>query len=300
MAVIVILFITVMSILATLVPQGQQVAFYYHTFGATLGGLIVATGFSSFFRSALFLAPSVLFFASLAVCTIDRMVGRISRGAKLRMGPDFVHLGLLMLIVGGIITAFGRREGQVYMAVGDEVELTEQVTIALDDYQFVRYEGGRPRDWISTVHVVREGRVVVEDFAIEVNRPLRVAGLRIFQANYAEEARADMTDGQGQTYTIKSGQAFRDGENMFLFAGIDEVNLSGVFDEYNGHQKVGERRVSARQQIGSYTFANPRIVEVTGLKVVRDPGVVPVIVSLLILAAGLGLTYIQKIGDEKK
>ena len=48
------LYITVASILATLVPQGKELAFYYHNYSRALAWSIVTTRFHHFFRYVLF------------------------------------------------------------------------------------------------------------------------------------------------------------------------------------------------------------------------------------------------------
>src|SRR5512135_2449778 len=121
LAVALILIIAVLSLLSTLIPQGNQPLYYYESYPPLLGGLIVALGFHTFPRSLLFLVPCLLFFANLCVCSVHRFVGRLRRKARRRYGPDLVHLSLLVLIVGALSSTWGRWEALSFLGKGDPV-----------------------------------------------------------------------------------------------------------------------------------------------------------------------------------
>ena len=185
------------------------------------------------------------------------------------------------------------------MAVGDEVQLTEEYALRLSAYRFDRYPDGRPRDWVSTVDVTRGQTPVVSAFAVEVNRPLRVGGLKVFQASFARESRATLVDSTGRERLIKSGQALRQGALFLILAGVEESGSKAVFEEWEGHTRRGVVRAAVSEKIGDYVVGDIRELDVTGLKVVDDPGFLPVLAALVLIAAGLSLTYIQKIGDKQ-
>ena len=62
-----------------------------------------------------------------------------------------------MLIVGGMFSVVGRRESLVYMGKGDVIRLKGDYAVRLVAYEYQEYEDGRPKDWISTVEVHRNG-----------------------------------------------------------------------------------------------------------------------------------------------
>jgi cytochrome c biogenesis protein len=64
LAVVLILVITGMSLLSTLIPQGKDLSFYYHSYPPFITWLILTTRFNNFFRSFLFIAPSAIFFVN--------------------------------------------------------------------------------------------------------------------------------------------------------------------------------------------------------------------------------------------
>jgi cytochrome c biogenesis protein len=299
LAVTLLLLLAALAIVATLIPQGLDAEAYRERLPPFLARLVAATGFGQFFRSALFLVPSALFFINTAVCTVDRFARRLRVSAPRRYGPDLIHIGILVLVVGGIVTAAARREGFAYMAEGDEVLLTEEYAMTLRSYRFDRYPDGRPRDWVSTVDVTRDGAPSVSAFAIEVNRPLRLGGLRVFQTSFAREARATLVDEAGKERLVKSGQALRQGQLFLILAGVEESPPRAVFEEWEGHTRRGLVRAAVSDRIGEYTVRDIRELDVTGLRVVEDPGFVPVLAALLLIAAGLTLTYVQKMGDKQ-
>lgn len=278
LALVLIAIITVLSILATLLPKQLP----------------------DFFRSVIFLAPCALFAVNLSVCAVDRFARRVRSRAKPRYGPDIVHIGLLILIVGGLVTVLGRTEAMVYLGKGDVAELPGGYEVQLTDYTFEKYQDGRPRDWVSTVTVRREGIVVLDAFAIEVNRPLAIAGIKIYQTDYGREDLAELSDETGQTFSITSGKGFTLGRTLYLFRGIEGGGSAAgraLFQRWEGHTPKQEYRAGPGETFEGYTVQRLSSRDVTGLNAVKDPGFLPVLGALILIGAGLSLTFIQKQGD---
>jgi len=296
LAVVLILIIAGLSILSTLIPQGKDTAFYFHTYGAFWAQVILRLRFNEFFRSLLFLIPVGLFFINLSVCAADRLVNRERRKARRRHGPDLIHIGLLLLIIGAMFSVFGRREGLVYMGEGDEIRLPGEYTLRLLDYRYEEYENGRPKDWISTVEVSRDGEVLIASFPIEVNKPLKIGGINVYQTSFAREDRATLTDAQGTSRPITSGEGFEFEGAVVIFQGIE--GQAAVFEKWENHSLTEVYRIGVGERIGEYTVEALGSREVTGLKAVKDPGFIPVVIALIIASAGLTLTLIQKRKDK--
>ncbi len=297
LAVVLLLVLTALSLLATLVPQGQEPAFYFHNYPPLLARLITSLGYASFFKSWLFLLPCLLFFLNLAVCTVDRIVGRERRGARRRYGPDLVHVGLLALIVGAMLSSLGRQEATFFLGMGDGIDLPRGYRLELLEYADRRYEDGRPKDWVSTVRATRGQRVLKAAYPIEVNHPLRLRGLKIYQASFKREDTALLRDQQGELSAMRGGQYFQWEGAILYFAGVEEGRA--VFERWEGHAKVEEYWRGASMYIGPYQIVEVSSRELTGLKAVSDPGLVPVLAALALVAAGLALTFIQKSKDKE-
>ena len=297
LAVVLILIIAVLAIIGTLIPQGRDAVFYFHSYGDFWAQVILALDLDNFYRATLFLIPVGLFFINLSVCAADRFVSRRRRRARRRHGPDLIHLGLLVLIIGAMFSVAGRRESLVYMGKGDEIRLNGEYTVRLVDFEYQEYEDGRPKDWISTVEVLRAGEPFISSYSIEVNKPLRIGGVRIYQSSFGREDQALLQDEDGISRTITNGRGFEFEGGLVVFRGIE--GHSAVFERWEHHTRTAIYRVGIGEPIGEYTVRNLGSRDVTGLKAKKDPGFIPVLIALIVVAAGLTLTLVQKGKDRE-
>jgi len=115
----------------------------------------------------------------------DNKVYFIARKRTLgRFGSDVVHLGLLVILAGGIFSGLGGfkknltiSEGQVLSVPGADFK------IKLDKFETEFYPNGSVRDWKSTLTVVEEG-TSSQTKTIEVNHPLSYKGYVFYQSSY--------------------------------------------------------------------------------------------------------------------
>jgi cytochrome c biogenesis protein ResB len=300
LALVLILTIASLSLLATLIPQGRPDAWYQARYSPALYRLISLVGMGNFFTSAVFLVPVFLFTLNLSVCAVDRLVRRAQVRAPRRYGPDLVHIGLLVLIAAGLVTALGRQEKMWTLGVGDEAAIDARTTLHLLSFQFLKYDNGAPKEWISTVRVKQEGRPVIDSFPIEVNRPLRLRGMSVYQATWETVGTLDLRTADGGKESATTGEGFPDGDSFWYFADVEQAGdlWRAVFQEIRENRIVSSRTLSRGDGIGPFTVEGISARQVTGLKAVRDPGIVPFLAALTIVLTGLLLTFIQKRGDN--
>lgn len=304
LAIVLILFITLTSIISTFIPQKEAVEFYIELFKRPLAWLIITSGFDNFFKSFLFIAPSILFFANLSTCTFHRFKSRLVKKTKKRFGPDILHIGLLVMIVGGIITFTGRDEGYASMEVGDNISIPGGYVMTLINFEYLKYENGSPKDWISTVKVEKGDNVIHEAYPIEVNRPLKVGNVKLYQSSYDVDSYIMVTDPDGTAYRLSAGQMIPVGEDGYILRDVSKdkenpLNSIAHFDFWQGHEVVDHFDYSISEMIDIYTISSMESYMATGLQMVRDPGYYPILIGLLLLTLGLFITYIQKINDGK-
>jgi len=319
LALILIAYLIVTSIVATVIPQGREGTFYVHEFSPVLARLITALSLDNFFRSFLFLVPAALFFVNLSVCTVYRLVIRIKRRAKLRIGPDIIHIGLILLMLAGVVTLFGRREGSVFLAPGDSVKIPGGYELVLNSFTFEVYKDGRPREWVSDVEFGKLGGMN-RSYSIQVNKPLKIGTLNIFQYSYRDLSvvtlKRSSGEKKGSAYSMHPGNVLKEADATYRLMQV-ATNLSGLVTEVSLKQTADKKKFKAvflvinkngessrhlfkvGDRIDDYiiTDAVPRLE--TGLRIVNDPGFIPILIGLLLVVAGLILAFYQKMKDKE-
>lgn len=126
----IVLFIlwAALSALTTLIPQGQEQAYYVQKYGRTIGGAIMGLGFHHAYTSFPYVAVVALFLTSLFVCSVRRTkrAWRSTVKAKLDFQPGTIEKmrNRRVIVPGGRMTSQDvasqlRRLGFAVKAAGD-------------------------------------------------------------------------------------------------------------------------------------------------------------------------------------
>jgi cytochrome c biogenesis protein len=107
-----------------------------------------------------------------------------------RLGAPLTHLGLILLIIGGGITAIMGFRTHVDVSEGQEVSVPERdFVVRLERFELAMNEAGEISDYFSTLTVVEGGQPVLTK-TIEVNDPLTYDGINFYQSSYGHEGRS--------------------------------------------------------------------------------------------------------------
>ena len=131
----------------------------------------------------------------------DQLVGERFRYS--RLAPDMIHIGILVILVGGLLGIF-RFEGRLWL---NETELGKtfypcqgsarnncienaDFGLRIDDFGAEFYPGtGLPKGYWSLATIIEDGRPVKVAW-IEVNRPLTYRGISFYQDRFGEDLQA--------------------------------------------------------------------------------------------------------------
>ncbi|HCM27712.1 MAG TPA: hypothetical protein DIC34_14400 [Treponema sp.] len=291
------------STLATLIPQGLDAERYFQLYPRIVALLVTETGLSHYFSSLLFLFPAFAFFFNLSACTVSRLARELRKKGPRRHGPDILHVGLLVLVVGSLVSYSERKEGAVSLKVGDGVELPGGETLTLKSFTDVRYDDGRPKDWISVVDIAKEGKILVADRGIRVNTPLRRPGLTLYQATYGSEPTVRLIGPDGVTHRLARGETYEEGGVSVFFMTIEESG-SVLLRVSNSDEVIRLTADGAGLAAGSGAGvdagpwrATLSAEAVTGLQAVVDPGYKFVLAGLILVALGTAVTFARKIKE---
>ena len=106
-----------------------------------------------------------------------------------------MHLALIMLVLGTLLTKFGGEEYQFWVGEGQSWPLfatagdRQQIQIVVDDVVALFNDNGQALDFRSIVHVTSGGEEIAAG-EVTVNGPLSAGGYRVHQAAYWEHGAA--------------------------------------------------------------------------------------------------------------
>jgi cytochrome c biogenesis protein len=115
------------------------------------------------------------------------------KGAFSRFGVFVLHLGVLLLIAGGLAGAIFGVRGYVEIAEGDTTNTmqfrggkgaeTLPFAIRFDRFTVEHYDGGAPKVFRSDLTFLEQGKVIRQG-ALLVNHPIAFGGLHFYQSSY--------------------------------------------------------------------------------------------------------------------
>ncbi|MBI5568974.1 MAG: cytochrome c biogenesis protein ResB [Desulfomonile tiedjei] len=117
-------------------------------------------------------------------------------------GFPLIHLGIVVILLGGVIGLFYGVKGHVQIKEG-ETKGSFTVTpsgetrplpfqIAVDKFTLTRYSTGEPKEFRSDVRLLKNGNVALQG-SILVNHPLTYEGISLYQADYRPVGLKDVT-----------------------------------------------------------------------------------------------------------
>jgi cytochrome c biogenesis protein len=99
-------------------------------------------------------------------------------------GADIVHLGLLIIIAGGIISGIGGHRWSLTFSEGNTLDIPRaEFKLRLDKFETEYYPNGAVKDWKSTLTVLENEKPVLNKI-VEVNHPLSYKGYVFYQSSY--------------------------------------------------------------------------------------------------------------------
>ncbi|MFQ6037320.1 MAG: cytochrome c biogenesis protein ResB [Candidatus Aminicenantales bacterium] len=245
-------------------------------------------------------------------------------------GSDIVHLGLLIILAGGIISGIGGfrtslniSEGQTLPVPGADFE------IRLDRFETEYYPSGGVKDWKSTLTVI-EDNVSVLTKTIEVNHPLSHRGFMFYQSSYGwdwDNPRLEIWAKKTTDPSFQKKISLRLGQRMPLDDGgleisalhfvpdfviteknevatrsLDPNNPAAYIEGWKGKEKVFagwifakfpdfSRIHSSMETDLNFELKDFEASQYSGIQVSRDPGVNLIWAGCIVLMIGLLVAF---------
>lgn len=299
LALVLFTLLILLSALATFIPQNKTGEFYSELFSPAAAKIIIALHLHQFFRSAGFLLPLGLFFLNLCICSVRRIIKRRRVRAPVRLGPDVIHLAVMLLILFGAGSLFIRNEGRVLLGAGQFFDLPNGKTIKVIGMEYLTWENGYPKDWLTKVRVLEENRVL-QTYTIEVNKPLSLGSYKIYQHNFVQDGKIILQDPDGSRVALGVGEGFHLGTREYVLSAFEETGdfLQARFILRDGGT-TKTMRIGQGEKLAGFIVEEILSYRRTGLLVTWNPLFPYILAALLLFALGMALTFYQKIRDTR-
>jgi len=236
--------------------------------------------------------------------------GRIAarQGVIGRLGPIFIHLGLILLMIGATYGSLNGKTIEKFLAPGRSIDLLNNneekgLTIELEKFQIERDPQGRAEQYRSIVNII-EPNGSNQSKEIRVNYPLRYKGLTLYQADWSLAAITIAIDnspklqipiepipqlGEQIWGTLIPTQ--KDGKEPILLTVNSELGPVSIYDRDGTFLTNLSTNKEAKVKNSLIKIIN--IIPSSGLLLKRDPGVPLVYTSFVIILIGGSLSIIS-------
>jgi cytochrome c biogenesis protein len=245
-------------------------------------------------------------------------------------GADVVHLGLLVILAGGIVSGLSGRRANLTLVENQTLPVPGAAfNLRLDKFSTDFYPNGSVKAWKSRLSVMEGDRPVLEK-TIEVNHPLAYRGTTFYQSGYGRDwedpslefiVKKKSDPGYLRTVWLHPGEkAAVEGEDLEITVArfipdfvLDEKNQPTSRSAepnnpaaYIEGKRGGEmlfsgwvfakfpdftRIHSAKETDLSFEFKDVRAPEYSVIQAARDPGAIWIWIGCALLMAGLFLAF---------
>lgn len=243
-----------------------------------------------------------------------------------RFGVYIVHLGVLIVLIGGLTTAIFGFRGYMNLAEGTSSNLVSFFSgpkivelpfyVKCNKFKIDFYPSGMPKAYISDLSIIENGKEVLRR-TIKVNHPLKYEGIYFYQASYGQgEAFLRVVSPKGEEIVgVAFGQPIKLGRGTYLrIVSIDGNTMTvGIEFIQNGKVQEGAIKPFVLYKVPgtdkSFAMVDFKPVFYTGLQVSKDPGTWIVWLGSIVLIGGLIVAFfiphkrvwarLEKKGEDK-
>ncbi|KUO61333.1 MAG: hypothetical protein APF84_11920 [Gracilibacter sp. BRH_c7a] len=178
----------------------------------------------NFFQSTAFKLSLILLLLNMTLCTFNQLYtyantrtkkDRMRTNLWRRIGILTLHVGMVLILIGGTINAFGGQSLPVSIVQGEVLDISEVINTAnpfqvkLNEFKIEFNDDGSPSQYYSDVSII-DGDNVTEQYSINVNNPLIYEGIKAYQHSfgYLVNVTGESSSGWEAQKTLAEGDLF--------------------------------------------------------------------------------------------
>lgn len=310
--VVLLIVIAALAVVGTLIPQGLTQEQYARLYGPGTIKAFRVFGLFNVYQSWWFLGTLSLLALNVIFCSLRRLPFPCSHPR--RWGVYTVHVSLLVIIAGGLVTGLFGFKGYMEVEEGKASSLVLSrgrafglpFEVFCEDFRLTRWPDGTPKEYLSVL--LFRGPEGERRAEVRVNHPVKHRGLTFYQSSYGQKLEAELEVelyGERKKVVLEPGRVVDLGGLKLGLMRLSPDPLGGMraflvlfLDQPRGFW-LGEGEGMAMEDV-RLRLARVMEREWTGLQVSHDPGAPVVFVGAGLFVAGLIITFSGRArrGDE--
>ncbi|MDD3996822.1 MAG: cytochrome c biogenesis protein ResB [Sphaerochaetaceae bacterium] len=175
-------------------------------------------------------------------------------------GATIVHIGIIIIMIGGVIGAATAQESSMNLLPGNEIYFDDKgFSLRLDDFSMTFTDTGTVSQYVSDVTITDDDGSSFSR-SMWVNNPLSHKGVKLYQASYGWANNLKIVDRDSQTivkegYMLNNSSYFHQDSHLsvYLYRYYPELGIGGNQQPIN----LSERERNPHYAVTLYQFGNP-------------------------------------------
>ncbi len=298
-----LIIVAVAGICGSLIPQGQPLIYYQDAYGHALGSFMFYVGLTAVYKSSWFIAAVLTLLLNLSACTYRRCIKNLPQLNWWRACSALLHLGLVAVIVGGLVSGFFGKSHYFEVPVNGIVQTSAHgypFDLRVDNFEIDYYpqneafEPPQPKQYRSVLTVLKDGQELHRE-EIKVNHPLNFQGTKVYQANYGWLMQGKVTnEGKTKEFKISAGKALALDDHYLMKAipassDMTAADNSVLYSLHWGNNQpfLGRAELNEKIELPCGTVQFTAVKPFTGLEVKQDHGVPIVMAGFVLTTVGI-------------
>jgi cytochrome c biogenesis protein len=242
--------------------------------------------------------------------------------ALFSLGAVVVHVSILMIIVGGLLSSLFGFSGEMNIIEGgrtrevflDRTHLVQlDFSVRLNRFTFDRYPDGTPKEYRSDITIIQGENQT--DASVTVNHPVKYRGVRFYQTSFGKEmdyATIEVLDSMGNSLYV--GEAYwsipvqvpgrdltftivQSAPEFMDFGPAVQLSVKDTSGQYKLWTLVRYPEFD-RARGGDYVFVlkDYHLVPYSSFTVVREPGLPLVFTGFILICVGFLFPLVSSLG----
>nr|YP_009313200.1 Cytochrome c biogenesis protein ccs1 [Dichotomaria marginata]SCW21454.1 Cytochrome c biogenesis protein ccs1 [Dichotomaria marginata] len=229
-----------------------------------------------------------------------------------KIGPVFVHLSIILLLLGSLTSIFTSFYLQEMIPIGEHFniqntvqsgifsKIPEQITGKVNNFTIEYYPNQSIKQFYSSLTLYNHEKKQQQTELISVNHPMKFEGLTIYQTEWKiyglklcinnENIQVPLTklNNKNQTYWGTT-LIYNDQQISFLISGLNDTI---IIYNING-ELIKTVSTNEEVQIDFIPIRIDSILTSTGLQIKKDPGLKSIYTSFLLLILSTSFSYLS-------